>query len=128
MRGDILGLERRRRWSNKAKLEIVLSVGVDGATVTQVAQRHDITRQQIYTWRHALKKVGLLQPATGAAFLSLDMPIPSCAPVAHEAVPSAVLPVGQPIELRLGNGRCLRFDGSIDGAILTRLIRTAEAA
>ena len=128
MRVDILGLERRRRWTNEDKLEIVLSVGVDGSTVTQVAQRHDITRQQICTWRHALKKAGLLQPATGAAFLSLDMPIPSCVPVAHEAVPSEALPVGQPIELRLGNGRCLRFDGSIDGAILTRLIRTAEAA
>jgi len=36
MRGEILGLERRRRWSDDEKLAIVLSVGVDGATVTQV--------------------------------------------------------------------------------------------
>ena len=35
MRGDILGLERRRRWSDEEKLGIVLSVGVAGATVTQ---------------------------------------------------------------------------------------------
>lgn len=55
MRGDILGLERRRRWGDEEKLEIVLSVGVGGATVTQVAQRHDVTRQQIYAWRHELK-------------------------------------------------------------------------
>src|SRR3989338_8224942 len=54
MRGDILGLERRRRWGDEEKLEIVLSVGVGGATVTQVAQRHDVTRQQIYAWRHEL--------------------------------------------------------------------------
>lgn len=60
MRGDILGLERRRRWSDEEKLEIVLSVGVDGATVTQVAQRHDVTRQQIYAWRHQLKKKGVV--------------------------------------------------------------------
>jgi len=53
MRADILGLERRRRWTAEDKLEIVSSVGVDGATVTQIAQRHDITRQQIYAWRHA---------------------------------------------------------------------------
>ena len=33
MRGDILGLERRRRWCDEEKLEIVLSVGVGGATV-----------------------------------------------------------------------------------------------
>ena len=56
MRGDILGLERRRRWSDEEKLGIVLSVGMEGATVTQVAQRHDVTRQQLYAWRHELKK------------------------------------------------------------------------
>ena len=48
MRGEILGFERRRRWNAEEKLSIVLSVGIDGATVTQVAQRHEITRQQIY--------------------------------------------------------------------------------
>jgi transposase len=52
MRGEILGVERRRRWSTDEKLSIIMAVGVDGATVTQVAQRHDITRQQIYAWRH----------------------------------------------------------------------------
>ena len=60
MRGDILGLQRRRRWDDEGKLEIVLSVGVCGATVTQVAQRHEVSRQQIYAWRHELKKKGLL--------------------------------------------------------------------
>ncbi|NSY40748.1 transposase, partial [Leisingera sp. ANG59] len=48
MRGEILGLERRRRWSDDEKLAIVLSVGENGATVSQVAQRHEIRRQQIY--------------------------------------------------------------------------------
>jgi len=128
MRGDILGLERRRRWTVEDKLKIVLSVGMDGATVTQVAQRHDITRQQIYAWRHALKKAGLLRPATGAVFLSLDMPTSSCAPVTREASTAAALADDLPIELRLGNGRCLRFHASIDGGTLTRLIRAAEAA
>ena len=42
MRGEILGLERRRRWSDEEKLSIVLSVGVNGATVSQVAHRHEI--------------------------------------------------------------------------------------
>ena len=48
MRCDILGLERRRRWCDEEKLEIVSLIGVGGATVTQVAQRHEVTRQQIY--------------------------------------------------------------------------------
>ncbi|NBB81713.1 MAG: transposase [Verrucomicrobia bacterium] len=59
MRGEVLGLERRRRWSDEEKLEIVSSVGVDGATVTRVAQSNDITRQQIYAWRHEPKTKGL---------------------------------------------------------------------
>ena len=54
MRGEILGPERRRLWSDEDKLRIVTSVGIGGATVTQVAQRHEITRQQIYRWRHEL--------------------------------------------------------------------------
>ena len=42
MRGEILGVERRRRWSDEEKLSIVLSVGVNGATVSQVAWRAPI--------------------------------------------------------------------------------------
>jgi transposase len=59
MRGEVLGFERRRRWSDEDKLSIVSSVGIDGSTVTQVAHRCDVTRQQIYRWRHELKKKGL---------------------------------------------------------------------
>ncbi|MQW86352.1 transposase [Sinorhizobium saheli] len=40
--------ERRHRWGDEQKLDIVMSVGVSGATVTEVAHRHDMTRQQIY--------------------------------------------------------------------------------
>jgi len=49
MRGEILGVERRRFWRDEDKLEIFMSVGVGRATMTQVAQRHEITRQQIYS-------------------------------------------------------------------------------
>ena len=52
MRGDILGLERRRKWDDEENLGIVLSVGADGATVTQVAQRHEVTRQNALVAGH----------------------------------------------------------------------------
>jgi len=73
MRVEILGQERRRRWRDEQKLEIVMSVGIDGATVTEVAQRHDVTRQQIYTWRSELKKQGLLSSSANAVFVPVDM-------------------------------------------------------
>ena len=124
MRGDILGLERRRRWSDKDKLEIVLSVGVCGATVTQVAQRHDVTRQQIYAWRHELKKKGLLPPTADTVFLPVDMPVIRGAALAREeAEPASAM-----IELRLNHGRSLCFDSGVDGTVLTHLIRAVEAA
>ena len=125
MRGEILGLERRRRWSDEEKLGIVMSVGIDCATVTQVAQRHDVTRQQIYAWRHDLKKKGLLPPESLALFLAVDIPPAHCVPSICEASCGAVSP---PVELRLGNGRSLHFDSNMAAVALTQLIRAVEAA
>ena len=126
MRGDILGLERRRRWCDEEKLEIVLSVGVGGATVTHVAQRHEVMRQQIYAWRHELKKKGLLTALPEALFLpvefdsSMELGIPAVAAQVEATRPAQ-------IELRLANGRCLRFDPTLEMATLTQVIRAVEA-
>jgi transposase len=127
MCGDILGLERRRRWGDEEKLEIVLSVGMGGATVTQVAQRHEVTRQQIYAWRHELKKKGLLSAPREALFLPvelerpLELAIPAAVPHVDAARPAQ-------IELQLANGRCLRFDPALDAVMLTQVIRAVEGA
>ena len=120
MRGEILGLERRRRWSDDEKLAIVLSVGVNGATVSQVAQRHEIRRQQIYAWRYELRRKGLLTPDDATLFLPVDITSPpgACAPEASLAL----------VEVVLRNGRSLRVDAHVDAAVLTRLIQAVEAA
>ena len=120
MRGEILGVERRRFWRDDDKLEIVMSVGIDGATVTQVAQRHEVTRQQIYAWRHDLKRKGLWSPDAGALFFPVDLPVAQ-APVA-EAPPSVA------VELRLRGGRSLHFESTVDPAALSGLIRAVEGA
>ena len=125
MRGDVLGLERRRRWDDEENLGIVLSVGVDGATVTQVAQRHDVTRQQIYAWRHDLKKKGRLFATADALFLPITAP---------ETMEASLPTVGSPnasdrqVELLLANGRCLRFGPDLEPTVLVRLIRMVKAA
>lgn len=122
MLGEFLGVERRRRWSDDEKLEILSEVGVYGASVTQVAQRHEITRSQIYGWRRDLKKKGLWSSDRGAVFLPVDFG--ACREPESALAPSR--PVS--VELRLSNGRCLGFDSGIDGEALTRLIRAVEAA
>lgn len=60
MRGDVLGLERRRRRWDEDKVRIVAFVGAGDVTVTQLAHHHEVTRQQIYAWRPELKKNSLL--------------------------------------------------------------------
>ncbi|RFU11652.1 IS66 family insertion sequence hypothetical protein, partial [Rhodobacteraceae bacterium W635] len=69
-----------------------------------------------------LKKKGLWSPDHGAVFLPVDMP-------ANGATPSDPEPVSPvPVELRLANGRCLRFDSAMEATALTRLIRAVEKA
>ncbi|MER9953187.1 transposase [Mesorhizobium sp. M0047] len=125
MRVEILGAERRRRWGDKKKLDIVMSVGIEGATVTEVAERHDVTRQQIYTWRRELRRKGLLLPSAGPMFLPMDMPVARSELYMGKGTDrlSASL-----VELQLCCGRNLRFDREIDTATLTRLIQAVEIA
>ena len=47
----LTGVERRREWSDHDKLSILEEAAVEGARVVDVARRHDIHPQQIYTWR-----------------------------------------------------------------------------
>jgi transposase len=124
MRGEVLGLERRRRWSDEQKLALILEVGVRGATVTQVAQRHEITRQQIYAWRHELKRKGLWRLEEGPVFLPVELPL--------AGEPETGDPVEEPatgsVEIVLRNGRQLRVAECLSDAALSRLIRLVETA
>ena len=120
MRGEILEVERRRFWRDEDKLAIVMPVGIDGATVTQVAQRHEITRQQIYAGRHDLKKKGLWSPDSGALFFPLGMPVAAGVPAVQPPVAKA--PPPRAVELRLRGGRSLHFDSTIDPIALAVLI------
>tara|TARA_R110002096_G_scaffold285810_1_gene479551 strand:+ start:201 stop:581 length:381 start_codon:yes stop_codon:yes gene_type:complete len=126
MRGEILGAERRRFWHDDDKLDIVMSVGVGGASVTQVAQRHEIRRQQIYAWRHDLKKKGLWSPDAGALFYPLDIPVSTGGPVVQQPVPETAPATA--VELRLRGGHSLHFNSTMDPVALTVLIRAVEIA
>ncbi|WP_156623711.1 transposase [Ensifer sp. Root423] len=50
----LTGVERRRVWTDEDKLQILDEV-TSGSGVAEIARRHDILPQQIYTWR---KKLG----------------------------------------------------------------------
>lgn len=114
----IVGVERRRRWSDDQKLSMLAEVGVDGATVAEIARRHELTCQHIYqSWRD-LRRKGLWPFWGNTVFLALEPPGGS-GPRALD---------GGTVEIVLRNGRILRCRGGIGDADLARLIRLVEAA
>ena len=125
MQVSVLGKERRRRWTLEQKIEIVTSVGVNGASLTDVAQRYDVTRQQIYYWRHILKKTGVLADAARTTFAPVET---TSSHPDLSMLQGGVDDRTSTVELTVHGGRRLSFDSSIDGSTLTRIIRSVEAA
>ena len=52
----ISGIERRRRWTEQQKQELVAAVSAPGANVAEIARRADIRANQIYKWRRQMDR------------------------------------------------------------------------
>ncbi len=50
------GPERRRRWREEERVQILAEAFSPGACVTDVARRHDVSTALIYTWRNKLRQ------------------------------------------------------------------------
>lgn len=121
-----VGPARRRRWSVEEKLTIVEEVGVDGWTVSDMARRHDVRRQNIYHWRRELRQKGLWPRGVDAPFfLRVEL---AAADSADIAAPAAMAPVAGEVAIVLSNGRQLRCRADLPEAELLRLIRVIKAA
>ena len=82
--GALLGVERRRRWTDEAKPASLSGVGEDGWTVADVARRHDVARQHIYHWRREMRRKALWPAADAPVFLPVEMvTAQECAPIAR---------------------------------------------
>jgi transposase len=57
------GPERRRRWSDEERLQIVAEAFAPGARVADACRRHDVSSGLIYTWRRKLLDAGVAQEA-----------------------------------------------------------------
>src|ERR671921_165230 len=100
MKIEVLGTERRRRWSLQDKLRIVEETLQPGVTVSEVARRHGLAPSVVFTWRR-LAREGRLGDNTGPAFMPVEItPVPAQAP----SVTSPSRRTGL-IEIVLGHGR-----------------------
>ena len=101
---EVLGLERRRRWSLADKERIVAESLAPGASVSRVARRYELHPSQVFCWRRQLcaREAG----SDGAhGFLPVSVE-PAEAPV---SMPSTSVSV----EISLSNGTGLSVPCSI---------------
>lgn len=125
MRQEVLiGVERRRRWSVEQKLRIVGEAGAAGARVSDVARRHDITRQHIYQWRREMRRKGIGFEER-PVFLPVSVEPPDgVSRDGAESHPAA----RHGVEIRLRNGRSVCVDLDVPEPALKRMLRIAEEA
>jgi len=121
MKIEVLGTERRRRWSLPDKLQIVEETMQPGVTVTEVARRHGLAPSVVFTWRR-LAREGRLGDV-GPAFMPVEItPVPAQAP----SVASPSRRTGL-IEIVLGRGRRIRVDREVDAEALRRVLQVVES-
>ena len=118
----LVGVERRRRWSDARKLAIIEEVGIDGLSVSDVARRHDITRQHIYQWRAELRRKTLWSEGddAGSGFIQVNS--------APEDRVVALRSDRRSFEILLCNGRRLCGVEGFAESDLIHLIRVLERA
>jgi transposase len=131
------GVERRRRWRLEEKLRIVAEAEAPGSVFAHVARRHDVSRGQLWTWRHQLRS-GELGPAPVVPeFLpvrvleseasaepqvkSADKPMDVSASCAAPPETRAALGTGR-IEIILPDGTCVRVDDQVGTAALRQVM------
>ncbi len=121
MKIEVLGTERRRRWSLQDKLQIVEETLQPGVKVSEVARRHGLAPSVVFTWRR-LAREGRLGDA-GPTFM----------PVEITPVPRQTTPIASPprrtgvIEIVLGRGRRIRVDREVDAEALRRVLQVVES-
>lgn len=80
------GPERRRRWSDEARFQILEAASAPGAVVADVARRYDVCTSLIYKWRRAA------QAEAPAAFMPVMLSAPEVAgPSSRGAEPALVV-------------------------------------
>ena len=61
----ITAIQRRRRWTAAQKMRIVEETFEPGATVSEVARRHEVAPNQLFTWRRLAAQGALTAAGAG---------------------------------------------------------------
>jgi len=125
MQVNVLGAERRRRWSYDEKVRLVEETLQAGETVCGVARRHGVAHSLLFTWRRQARQ-GRLGGDAAPALVPVEI-IPVAAPISNGVPqpPSSSPPAQRArtgiIEIELGGCR-VRVDRDVDVETLQRVL------
>jgi transposase len=123
---EVLGVERRRRWTAEDKSRIIEETLIPGARVSEVARRHGVSRGLLFTWRR-LARWG--EPDTQAAPRMVPVRIAAPEAVSVSKTTASTARTGRDsslIEIDLGDGRRVRVGSDIDANALRRVLEALE--
>jgi len=106
-----LSSNRRRRWPEALKRQIVAETLEPGSSVSIVARRHDMNANQLFQWR---RQMLAKSPASGGSSLLPVEIVPE-----QDRAPRAE---SGNIEIEFGNGTRLRVRGAVAPEMLRRVI------
>ena len=129
----ITGPERRRRWSEEEKLQVVEEACRPGNSVSQVARHRGVNASQLFGWRRQALAKGLLtdqrlEPRAAPALTFAPVNVteePAPAESGEEVRPARgrKAPRGSTIiEIELKGGDRVRVEGSADAALVARIV------
>lgn len=140
MRGEVLGPERRRRWSEDEKARIIEESLRPGAQVTDIARRHGVSRALLYSWRREARCApGLPVAPPAPEFVpvllsapeepqSASAPTESTAPDrASRRAPKRRTDGGGEIEVVLPGGARLTLRGRVEATALRAVLAALKA-
>ncbi|WP_448030751.1 IS66-like element accessory protein TnpA [Bradyrhizobium liaoningense] len=117
------GPERRRRWTSAEKLQIVEETLAPGASVVEVARRHDVHRNLVTAWRRQAR-TGVLacgpepmqRQDDQVRFAAVSIAAPDRQPL---TAPSGSCGA---IEIEFAAGARMRITGAVDAATLSAVV------
>ena len=121
MQMQVLGAERRRRWSYDEKVRFVEETLQAGETVCGVARRHGLAQSLLFSWRRQARQ-GRLGGETVPALVPVEVtptPSPACGPLPRSS-PAQRARAGI-IEIELSGCR-VRVDRDVDAEALQRVL------
>ncbi|KQT06755.1 transposase [Bradyrhizobium sp. Leaf396] len=125
MQVNVLGAERRRRWSYDEKVRLVEETLQPGETVCGVARRHGVAHSLLFTWRRQARQ-GRLGGDAAPALVPVEI-TPVAAPISSGTPQLASSPPAQRaragiIEIELGGGCRVRVDRDVDVEALQQVL------